>query len=112
MNTKLTLRMDQALIASAKDYAAAHGSSVSRLVANYFAALGHLKPNQSADPGPPPGNSENRTLRPGQQCGPITRSLTGILKAQPGQPQVSEDDYKAYLEHKYMGDPSQSGQQP
>ncbi len=39
MNTKLTLRMDEALIASAKSYAAAHGSSVSQMVANYFAAL-------------------------------------------------------------------------
>ena len=40
MNTKLTLRLDDSLIANAKTYAAQQGRSVSDLVAAYFAALG------------------------------------------------------------------------
>ena len=48
MNNKLTLRMDESLIASAKDYAAAHGSSVSQMVANYFAALAQIETAQTA----------------------------------------------------------------
>lgn len=94
MNTKLTLRMDDRLIATAKDYAAAHGSSVSQMVANYFAAL-----TQKADA------NAKATAAPdaASDVGPVTRRLTGILKAKPGQPQISVDDYHAYLEHKYLG---------
>lgn len=108
MNTKLTLRMDASLIETAKHYAATHGSSVSQMVANYFAALGHTMADQAcaakaatASPAPEDGKTGS---------GPITRSLVGILKAKPGQPQISEDDYYAYLERKYLGDnPSQEG---
>lgn len=93
MNTKLTLRMDDDLIAAAKDYAAANGSSVSQMVANYFAALvqktdAHTKKVSANESAP--------------VSGPVTRSLVGILKAKPGKPQVSQDDYHAYLEHKYL----------
>ncbi len=103
MNTKLTLRMDEALIAAAKDYAAAHGSSVSQMVANYFAALGHQADSaSSADT-----KTASQATAPDDwrdNLGPFTRSLVGILKAKPGEPQVSEDDYYAYLERKYLGD--------
>lgn len=94
MNTKLTLRMDDRLIAIAKNYAAAHGSSVSQMVANYFAAL-----TQKAD------TNAHATAAPDAagDVGPVTRRLTGILKAKPGQQQVSVDDYHAYLERKYLG---------
>ena len=39
MNTKLTLRLDEQLIASTKHYAAREGRSVSELVAAYFVRL-------------------------------------------------------------------------
>lgn len=102
MNTKLTLRMDESLIAAAKDYAAAQGSSLSQMVANYFAALGQmatdrkqLAPLTATSPSAGPGMSPQTLL-------PITRSLAGCLKAGPDQATVSEDDYHAYLENKYL----------
>ena len=39
MNVKLTLRLDEELIRSAKRYAGRSGKSVSRLVADYFAVI-------------------------------------------------------------------------
>ena len=39
MQTKLTLRLEDELIERAKDYAKGAGSSVSQLVAEYFAVL-------------------------------------------------------------------------
>jgi len=101
MNTKLTLRMDEALIASAKSYAAAHGSSVSQMVANYFAALGHFSADSAQAVKAAPVGAPDDWL---DDLGPFTRSLVGILKAKPGEPQVSEDDYYAHLERKYLGD--------
>lgn len=94
MNTKLTLRLDERLIATAKDFAAAHGSSVSQMVANYFAALTH--PSDATV-------KETALTDATGNVGPVTRRLTGILKAKPGQPQVSEADYRTYLERKYLG---------
>ena len=43
MNTKLTLRMDENLIAQAKAYAAQEGRSLSDLVGTYFARLAGAK---------------------------------------------------------------------
>ncbi|MEE4275366.1 MAG: DUF6364 family protein [Thermoleophilia bacterium] len=40
MQTKLTLRLDDALIRSAKRHAARSGRSVSQLVADYFTLIG------------------------------------------------------------------------
>lgn len=102
MHTKLTLRMDESLIASAKDYAAAHGSSVSQMVANYFAALA-----QAPTPGMEvsPSLAQTPSLTFASAPGPITQRLTGLLKPPTGQSQVSEKDYHAYLEHKYLGAP-------
>ena len=39
MNTKLTLRLDDNLIASAKRHSAESGRSISRLVADFFALI-------------------------------------------------------------------------
>jgi hypothetical protein len=104
MNTKLTLRMDEALIASAKSYAAAHGSSVSHMVANYFAALGHFSADTAKVVKAAPTQTDDAPDGWQDDLGPLTRSLVGILKAKPGQPQVTEGDYYAYLERKYLGD--------
>ena len=99
MNTKLTLRMDEALIASAKSYAAAHGSSVSQMVANYFAALRY----KATDRAP---NVEADSATPGddhweQDLGPFTRSLLGIARPTDGSPVPTEEDYYRYLEEKH-----------
>lgn len=76
MTTKLTLRLDEQLIAAAKDYAQAHGRSVSALVADYFAQLA----GQSA-----PATSAN--------TGPLTTRLRGALRGAT----ATEADHKAHL---------------
>lgn len=100
MNNKLTLRMDESLIASAKDYAAAHGSSVSQMVANYFAALAHTGTTPTPHPAPPlntplPANDWESTLRP------LTRKLLGAAVPRDGSPPPTMDDYYAYLDAKH-----------
>ena len=99
MNTKLTLRMDEALIASAKDYAAAHGSSVSQMEANYFAALGFKTadrlPQAATDSSP--ANDANWE----QELGPLTCSVLGIASPPDGSPVPTDEDYYRYLEAKH-----------
>ena len=79
MTTKLTLRMDKALVARAKNEARQRGKSVSGMVADYFAALGEEAP-------------------PAENLPPVTASLFGIL----GTASVSEKDYRRYLKDKYL----------
>ncbi|MGO8684587.1 MAG: DUF6364 family protein [Thermoleophilia bacterium] len=79
MNTKLTLRLDDWLIRSAKRYSLKSGKSVSQLVADYFALI-----DAGAEP-------------PGVEITPRVRSLIGALK----DATVTEDDYRRYLEEKY-----------
>lgn len=76
MQTKLTLRLDKKLIEMAKRYAEMSGKSLSQLVADYFSLLGSK----------PTGQSE---------LTPKVKALKGALK------NVSEDDYRRYLEEKY-----------
>jgi hypothetical protein len=99
MNTKLTLRMDESLIAAAKDYAAKHGSSVSQMVANYFAALRQ----QTTDRGSQAkvNAADAKSAQWEQELGPFTRSILGIAKPTDGSPMPTEDDYYRYLEEKH-----------
>jgi len=76
MATKLTLHMDKDLIELAKRVARKRGTSVSRLVADFFAAL-----DRAAE----------------EELPPITRSLWGIA-AGTG---ADEEDYRRYLEDKH-----------
>ncbi|HWR59556.1 MAG TPA: DUF6364 family protein, partial [Thermodesulfovibrionales bacterium] len=62
MQNKLTLRLEEELIAYAKEYASRTGKSVSQIVADYFKVL------------------ENRKGRPLPPSAPITRSLRGLLR--------------------------------
>ncbi|WP_445665596.1 DUF6364 family protein [Fodinibius sp. AD559] len=80
MKNKLTLRLDDSLIKRAKKHAKQKGTSVSQMVADYFALIETDRP--SVDRGLPP----------------ITASLTGILKDQ----EVHEEDYKKHLDEKYL----------
>lgn len=80
MLTKLTLRMDDSLIESAKEYATQTGKSVSRIVADLFEII------------------KNEKMEQEDALTPTIRSMKGILKGK----QVDEKDYKKYLEEKYL----------
>jgi len=80
MKSKLTLRLDESLIKRAKKRAKEKGTSVSQMVADYFALLETEKA---------PSNLE---------LPPITASLAGILRNK----EIHEEDYKKHLEEKYL----------
>ena len=79
MNTKLTLRLDDHLIASAKEYSAKTGKSVSKIVADLFVII------------------KNEKLEKNMPITPTVQSLKGILK----NTDVTKSDYKDYLEEKF-----------
>lgn len=94
--TKLTLRLDSALIHRAKHYAQEQDRSLSQLVADYFAHLAG-KPRAGAKPG-----RASAAARPGP--GPIATGLRGALKqgGRAGAPlTLSRADHRAHLEEKY-----------
>jgi len=78
MQTKLTLRVDEKLVRTAKAEARRRGKSVSQMVSDYFGALGD-------PPGPP-------------ALPPITTSLVGLLAGQ----SASEEDYRRHLRGKHL----------
>ena len=80
MNTKLTLRMDDNLIESAKEHSAKTGKSVSRIVADLFEII------------------KNEKLKRKCSLTPTVRTLKGALKGKP----VDEKEYIKYLEEKYL----------
>jgi hypothetical protein len=72
--------MDDNLIESAKKYSARTGKSVSRIVADFFEII------------------KNDKLQKEQVLTPTVKSLKGALK----RSAVQKDDYKKYLEEKYL----------
>jgi hypothetical protein len=84
MNTKLTLRMDDQLIRSAKRYSDKSGKSVSRLVEDYFA---FIAAEESAAVAVAPA-----------ELTPRVRSLLGALRGA----QVTEQDHREHLEEKHQ----------
>ena len=81
MKTKLTLRMEEAVIERAKSHSKRLGKSLSQMVAAYFALLD--------DKAPAP--EDLRTT-------PLVKSLKGIMRA----PETDLGDYRKYLEEKYL----------
>ncbi len=81
MNTKLTLRLEEELIKSAKNHANIIGKSVSQMVADYFYIL------------------DKKSLKKPIQLTPIVKSLKGSLK---NTDIIDENEYKSYLENKYL----------
>ncbi len=79
MKTKLTLRMEEALIEKAKGEAKRRGKSVSGMVTEFFDSLKQRK-------------SVDKTIPP------LTSALVGILKGK----RVSEAGYKKHLKEKYL----------
>lgn len=82
MQTKLTLRLDSALIEEAKQYAQERGFSLSQLVAEYFAVLTTVSEDEAGFK---------------DRLPPITRSLVGILK----ESDYNAEDYKRHLAEKH-----------
>jgi len=78
MSSKITLYIEEDLIAYAKNYAKEQHLSVSKVVNNFFTAL-----KQEA------GEKE---------VAPLTQSLKGVLK----QKEVDISDYHNHLEEKYL----------
>jgi hypothetical protein len=78
MQTKLTLRIDDALVRKAKSVAKMRGKSVSLMMSEYIDSFG-------------------RDLLVEHDLPPVTSSLLGILKDK----SASEDDYKKHLLEKY-----------
>ncbi len=81
MKNKLTLRLDDSLIKRAKKRARQKGTSLSQMVADYFALF-----------------VENEPVPSERELPPITASLAGILK----NTDIREEDYKKHLEEKYL----------
>lgn len=80
MNTKLTLRLDDQLIKSAKEYSTKTGKSISKIVSDLFVII------------------KNEKLKNSCSITPTVQSLKGVLK----HSEFSEKDYKNYLEEKYL----------
>ncbi len=79
MNTKLTLRMDDALVDTAKTEANRRGKSVSQMVGEFFDSLA--------------GTQHGHANLP-----PVTASLVGVLKNKG----ASVATYKKHLREKYL----------
>lgn len=77
MNTKLTLRLDEKLIARAKRHSADSGRSISKLVADFFSLI----------------DADERDV----EVTPRVRSLRGVLAGSG----LNEKDYRRHLEEKY-----------
>ena len=90
MNTKLTLRMDENLIAQAKAYAASEGRSLSELVGAYFARL--AEPKKPADAKAYPLTTASTGTAPQRRS-----SFYGLM----ADSKLDESDYYAYLEQKH-----------
>lgn len=78
MQSKLTLRIDKALVIKAKNISK-KSKSLSKMVADYFKSL-------------------DSTYNADKYIPPLTKSLIGILKDKP----IDEKDYKKHLEKKHL----------
>lgn len=84
MQTKLTLRLDERLIARAKARAQRQGKSLSQMVADYFAQLDAAGTRSVATQPEPP-------------LPPVVASLRGVLKGAPLP--LGDDRQRAYYDH-------------
>jgi uncharacterized protein DUF6364 len=63
MNTKLTLKLEQNTIEKAKDYAKAHGTSLSKIIENYLQKI----------------TDNNKGKKDKDKITPLVKSLSGII---------------------------------
>lgn len=80
MQTKLTLRVDKAVVRKAKLLARQKGTSVSRIFGDYI--------------------SRETEVFPEEELPPITSSMLGIIKREGVE--IDEDSHKKHLEEKYL----------
>lgn len=80
MDTKLTLKLEQAIIEKAKDYAKNHRTSLSKLIENYLL------------------NITNETEKE-EKITPLVKSLSGIIKLP--KDYDHRKDYSDFLVNKY-----------
>ena len=80
MNSKLTLRLDEDLIKTAKKYSIKSGKSLSKIVADLFSII------------------EDNDIDIEHNLSPKVRRLKGSLR----NASISEKDYKIYLEQKHL----------
>lgn len=80
MQSKLTLRVEDAVIRKAKLIAKKRGTSVSRIFGDFI-------------------SSQMEDL-PSQELPPLTSSMLGVIRK--GGNSVDEDDYNKHLEEKYL----------
>jgi hypothetical protein len=85
VDTKLTLKLDRAVIRRAKTYARKRNSSLSSLVEVYFRSLTGLERT-------PDGKGDGHT--------PIVAELAGLLEL-PAAGWETKDEYAEYLTRKY-----------
>ncbi|MGQ9684659.1 MAG: DUF6364 family protein [Anaerolineae bacterium] len=76
MDTKLTVRLPQELLANAKRYAQRHDTTLTRLILNYLQRIPVEEPDLAN--------------------APLVRGLTGIIA-----PDLSIADYRKHIEDKY-----------
>jgi hypothetical protein len=94
MSAKLTLRLDDWHIDRAKRYAALNGTSVSRLVEDYFALL------PDADLEKTPQGAVEVALTP------RVRAMLGLLEGAFPSVEAALDDHRRHREVKYLGEDS------
>jgi hypothetical protein len=81
--TKFTVRVEPGAFEAAKRYAGEHGTTLTRLVEDFFRSLEKVEDIP--------------------QDTPILNELMGSLR-----PDISLEDYTTYLEEKYLGDADNS----
>ncbi len=80
MDTKLTIKLNEQVIEKAKHYAKERGTSLSKLIENYFNTIA----NESMVE---------------EEITPLVKSLTGVIP--PSDPIKDKKDYVDYLIEKY-----------
>lgn len=80
MQSKLTLRVEDAVIRKAKLLARERGTSVSRIFGEFI-------------------SSQTEDI-PSPELPPVTSSMLGVIRK--GDDPVNEKDYRKYLEEKYL----------
>jgi hypothetical protein len=80
MQSKLTLRVDDAVIRKAKFLAKKRGTSVSRIFGEFI--------------------SSQADETPIQELPPLTSSMLGVIRR--GDDSVEESDYRKYLEDRFL----------
>jgi len=80
MTVELTLKIEENLVNQAKKFSNKTGIPISQLVADYFALL------------------DLDSIKKESELTPLVRSLLGSLRGS----KVTEQDYREYLEEKYL----------